>query len=183
MIDALQRPVLVFPLADDIISAFSASLSGDFTAYRNHVCRELNFFMALAGTPSLPASVEIAAAFHDMGIWSHHTFDYLPPSLALARAYLSEHGLDECAPEVCVIINEHHKISAYNGPFARHAELFRRADLIDLSLGVLRFGVSPAFVRAVRDAFPNAGFHRRLAALSAQRFWRSPLNPFPMFHW
>jgi hypothetical protein len=35
----------------------------------------------------------IAACFHDLGIWTDHTFDYLSPSAGLARDYLQRYGL------------------------------------------------------------------------------------------
>jgi hypothetical protein len=38
-------------------------------------------------------------------------------------------------------------------------------------------------VREVIAAFPNAGFHRRLAMLTLQRLRRHPLDPFPMMRW
>jgi len=172
-----------FPLTDEIIAAFATELGGDFTAYRNHVCRGLNFFAALSGEVSPPPAVLIAAAFHDLGIWTHHTLDYLPPSIELAGTYLRENGLLALEPEVRAIIHEHHKVFPYKGPHAATAERFRQADLIDLSVGTFRFGLSRAFVRAVRGAFPNAGFHRRLVALTAQRLPHHPLNLLPMFHW
>ncbi len=44
--------------------------------------------------------------------------------------------------------------------------LFRRADLADFSLGLIRGGVPGAIMRAVKAAFPNAGFHKRLMQLA-----------------
>ena len=35
--------------------------------------------------PDTQRKIAIAAAFHDLGIWSAGTMDYLPPSAALAR--------------------------------------------------------------------------------------------------
>lgn len=34
----------------------------------------------------------IAAVFHDIGIWTNHTLDYLDPSAGQAKAYLTETG-------------------------------------------------------------------------------------------
>ena len=34
----------------------------------------------------------IAAAFHDIGIWTAGTFDYLEPSVRVAAAYLTGTG-------------------------------------------------------------------------------------------
>lgn len=176
-------PPTSFPLIDQILDSFSAELAGDFSAYRNHVCRELNFFLALSGLSSAPAAVLIAAAFHDLGIWTHRTFDYLSPSMELASAYLAKEGLEELQPEACTIINEHHKLLPYRGPYSSSTEAFRKADLIDLSLGTIRFGLPRALVHSVRAAFPNAGFHRRLSVLTVRQLVRAPLRPLPMFHW
>lgn len=176
-------PVLSFPLADEILASYSAELGSDFSAYRNHVCRELNFFLALSGLPSLPTAVLVAAAFHDLGIWTHDTFDYLPPSIELARAYLAKAGLQALDAEVGIIINEHHKLLPYRGPFSANAEAFRKADLMDLSLGLVRFGQPRSLIHSVQAALPNAGFHRRLGALGLRHLARSPLRPLPMVHW
>lgn len=178
-----MSPVLAFPLTEEIITSFSGELAGDFSAYLNHVCRELNFFLALSGFSSPPTAVLVAAAFHDLGIWTHHTFDYLLPSMELASAYLAKEGLGELEPEVRTIIHEHHKVFPYAGPLSLSAETFRKADLVDLSFGIIRFGLPFHFVRSVLTAFPNAGFHRRLALLTARQLARNPLRPLPMFHW
>jgi len=178
-----MSPVQSFPLSDQIISTFSEELSNDFSAYRNHVYRELNFFLALSGLSAIPISVLVAAAFHDLGIWTHQTFDYLSPSIELASTYLVKEGLAELQPEVCSIIREHHKILPYAGIHSTNVETFRKADLIDLSFGTFQFGLPRRFVRSVRASFPNAGFHRRLGALTMRQLVRTPWHPLPMFHW
>ena len=173
-----------FPVVDALIAQHSASLGRDFDAYRNHVCRVLNFFLAL-GAPDegLPEAVPIAAAFHDLGIWTDATFDYLEPSVRLASAHLVRMGREALLPEVAAIIVEHHKLRPYRGPFAASVERFRRADLVDLSLGTLRCGLAPEVVGAVRAALPNAGFHARLLQLTARQFLRTPWRPLPMMRW
>jgi len=172
-----------FLLADELIGLHSSALGDDFVAYRNHVCRVLNYTLALTGHPSPSTAILVASAFHDLGIWTHRTFDYLPPSVELAKSWLSAHGLDALEEEVRAIISEHHKLRPYTGRFSSSVEAFRKADLVDLSLGAIRFGLPAAFVRAVRAAFPNAGFHRLLARLTARQFVRSPLRPLPMVRW
>ncbi|HEU0054861.1 MAG TPA: HD domain-containing protein, partial [Longimicrobium sp.] len=73
---------------DEVLDAHAAELGADFTAYRNHAYRVANLCLALA--PDAPGRVEkiaLAAAFHDLGIWTDGTFDYLPPSVRLAREH------------------------------------------------------------------------------------------------
>ena len=173
-----------FPLVDDILVAFAGPLGGDLRAYRNHVYRVLNYQLLLAPESSDNADLLlIAAAFHDLGIWTDGTFDYLEPSKLLARNYLVAKGLAHFWPEVEAIIHHHHKLTPYRETFSSTVESFRRADLVDVSLGIIRFGVSSAWVCAVKKGFPNAGFHRRLVALACRQFLTSPLHLLPMVRW
>jgi HD domain len=176
--------IAAFPFVDDLLVPFTNALGRDLVAYRNHVTRVLNFAFALA--PQLYEVAEpvlVAAAFHDLGIWTDDTFDYLGPSRRLAREYLSSRGLSGLAPEVEAIIERHHKLRPYRGLFAASVECFRRADLVDVSLGLIRSGLEVQYIREVRSALPNSGFHARLAALTLRQFMRTPLRPLPMVQW
>jgi hypothetical protein len=59
-------------------------------------------------------------------------------------------------------------------------EPFRRADLVDVSQGFVRFGLAREFVRDLFDRWPSAGFHKRLVQLTLARVRHHPLNPLPM---
>lgn len=179
-----------FPLVDEILMSHARELGADAAAYRNHVYRGLNYFAALgvraadaADASDIPDSVLLAAAFHDLGIWTDGTFDYLVPSTRLAGRYLAASGRAALGPEVSALIAEHHKIRAYRGPFESTVERFRRADLVDVTLGTVHFGLHAAFVRDVKKAFPDSGFHARLIALAAKQFLRTPWRPVPVLHW
>ena len=173
-----------FALVDEILDLHAQALGPDLPAYRNHVTRVLHFVFAM--DPQLQNTAQpllIAGAFHDLGIWTAHTFDYLDPSSRLAQDYLKAQGLEPLWPEVDLIIQQHHKLRRYTGPFEASVEAFRRADLVDLSLGSIRAGLKPEFIRAVRLQFPNAHFHKRLVAFTGQQFLRTPWNPLPMMRW
>jgi hypothetical protein len=173
-----------FAQVEELIAAHATELGGDLAAYRNHVCRVLNYYAALGPpTDEIPEAVMIAAAFHDLGIWTARTFDYLEPSMRLAQTHLAGLGREHLGPEVAALVGEHHKLRPYTGPYAATVETFRRADLVDLSLGLVRSGLPASFVHAVRAAFPNAGFHRRLALLTARQLFRTPWRPLPMLRW
>jgi hypothetical protein len=182
--DANGLPVVfAFPPIDEVLNAFAGVLGADFKAYRNHVCRVLNYFCALSSDTNVPSAVLVAAAFHDLGIWTARTFDYLEPSIREASTYLAEQSLEHLRSEVVVIIDQHHKLRPYHGEFAANVEAYRRADLVDLSFGAYRTGIAAPFIRAVEAAYPDAGFHRRLATLAWQQFRHSPLRPLPMLRW
>jgi hypothetical protein len=127
--------------------------------------------------------IEIAACFHDIGIWTDNTLDYLPPSVPPARAWLEERGLAHWGDEIEQMILDHHKLRPVTDGISPLVELFRRGDLVDFSRGLVTFGLPRASVREVMRAFPNAGFHRMLMRRLARWVVRHPLNPAPMMKW
>jgi hypothetical protein len=171
-------------LLDDLLRKHAPAIGGDMPAYRNHCYRIVNLANALAtGNPDQQDKLSIAAAFHDLGIWTHHTFDYLPPSAQLARDWLPGVQRADWADEIVAMITEHHKITACAAHQTALVEAFRQADWIDVTAGVLRHGLPRSFVRQVQSSFPDAGFHLRLLQLSARRALHHPLSPLPMMRW
>jgi hypothetical protein len=172
------------PLLDEILEAWSEPLGDDYEAYRNHVYRVVNFCFALHQPSSAERSkIVIAGCFHDLGIWTGGTFDYLPTSVALAKAYLGANGRDDWIPDVELMIGLHHKLRTFRDGRFPLVEPFRRADLADFSLGLLRNGVPKAFYRKATSVFPNAGFHKRLVQLELGWLARHPLRPLPVVKW
>ncbi|HMM26154.1 MAG TPA: hypothetical protein PKA36_15295 [Pseudoxanthomonas mexicana] len=172
------------PTLDALLAAHAGALGEDATGYRHHAYRVANFYWLLApGDADALEKLSIAVAFHDLGIWTAGTFDYLPPSRELARAHLQASSGTDWGDEVDAMIEAHHKIQGTPPGTRASVEAFRRADWIDVSRGLRRFGLPRASVREVMRAFPNAGFHRRLAMLTLQRLRRHPLDPLPMMRW
>ena len=115
--------------------------------------------------------IAVAAVFHDLGIWTNKTFDYVAPSVALAGEYLPRKASgvdrrdrddDRGAPQITG--------SAANP--ASLVEPFRRADWIDVTRGVRTFGVPRQLIESVFTAWPSAGFHWRLVTLAVEGFGR-----------
>ncbi len=167
---------------DAILERHADALGPDRTPYRHHAYRVINFCAALASAPSDEAleKMQIAVAFHDLGIWTDHTFDYLPPSRGRAGAYLRASGREAWLPEIDAMILEHHKLRRYKENSGWLVEAFRRADLVDVSYGARAFGLPRALVRDVYARYPDEGFHARLVQLAWQRFKQHPLSPLPM---
>jgi putative Ca2+/H+ antiporter (TMEM165/GDT1 family) len=69
-------------LLDEVLSAHAGALGADFEGYRNRAYRVANFCLALTSTSTTAgdeeriAKIALAAAFHDLGIWTGATFDY-----------------------------------------------------------------------------------------------------------
>jgi hypothetical protein len=167
------------PILDEVLNAHAGELGDDFAAYRNHSYRVVNFCVALSTDSTVHLDkIALAAAFHDLGIWTDHTFDYIPPSIRLARAHLMGSGQSAWTSEITEVIFQHHKVLPYQGDSL--VKQFRRADLLDVSKGLIRSGLSREFVNHILATWPNAGFHRRLVMLGLQRLTTHPWNPLPM---
>ena len=125
----------------------------------------------------------IAACFHDLGLWSEKTVDYLPPSIVLAKEYLQQNDLEHWSTEIELIIDLHHKVTEYKNQRYPLVEVFRKADLADFSLGLIKAGISIDYITQVKAAFSNAGFHKLLCKEQGKWLLKHPLNPFPIFKW
>jgi len=167
---------------DEVLEAHAAVLGNDGTAYRNHTYRVVNLCLATLSSagPEHLEKIAVAAAFHDLGIWTDRTFDYLQPSIRLAGAHLARTGREDWMPEISEMILEHHKISAWRGHPDWLVEPFRRADWTDVTWGVRRFGLPRDVLREIFSTWPSAGFHKRILQLGLRRLRRHPLNPLPM---
>lgn len=161
----------------------AATTKGSRLPYSLRHLRQANVAKVAHTKAAKIGSVQIAAAFHDIGIWTAGTFDYLAPSVSEAQSYLDMQRLEDLEPQVRAMIEHHHKVRSYHAAFATLVENYRRADLIDLSLGARRYGLPIALVRSVKAAFPNAGFHRRLLSLAFRQLIREPWRPLPMLRW
>lgn len=169
---------------DGILSGWKSTIGEEYQGYRNHVARVVNFCLYLHPCSAEELrKIEVAACFHDIGIWTANTFDYLPPSILSAKDYLVTHGLEDWTREIEQMILLHHKIRPVGDSDSQLVELFRQADLVDFSLGMIRHGVPADAVSSAKAKYPNAGFHKCLLRRAFPRLLRHPLNPLPMVKW
>lgn len=169
------------PLIEDVLEKYEPALGDDLRKYRNHVYRVFYNCLMRDRRRAEEDKYAIAAVFHDLGIWTADTLDYLPPSKAMARDYLHAIGRPEWTDEVLLMIQWHHKVRPYRGRFSRSVETFRKADWADVSLGFLSFGLPRKQLMANRLRFPTEGFHLFLLRRIVRNFFSHPLRPLPMF--
>jgi hypothetical protein len=165
-----------------ILESYRQNLGADFDKYHNHCQRVFAYSVKLCKVnKTQEQQLAIAAAFHDIGIWTADTFDYLDPSVTLAKKYLIENGLESWCTVVAEIIMQHHKLTAFKSN--KLAESFRQADLVDLSLGLITFGIAFNDIKALNEQYPTFGFHRFIAGQIVKNVVRHPFNPVPIVKW
>lgn len=167
-------------LINEILLEFKPVLKQDFEVYRNHVYRIYSFMILLDNDKTNYDKYAIACVFHDIGIWTH-SFDYLEPSIELAKEYLIKSKRENWISEISLMINYHHKMSAYKGAFETTVEVFRKADWIDVSIGIMLFNLKKTEYKYILNKYSNSGFHIFLIKQSSKYFLKNPFNPLPMF--
>ncbi len=177
----MSQPV---PGLDELFAPWLPALGKDALPYRNHVerllaiCTKINQLLV----ESELLAFRVAAVFHDLGIWSDGTFDYLPPSRLRAVDWLQANGHADKTPLVEALIENHHKITPA-GDVSDAVEIFRQADWMDVSLGLLSFELPREHYRAILKQYPDAGFHKRLLQLGSKQMLTKPWQPMPMMRW
>ncbi len=170
------------PLVEEILDVHRDHARGDdegYSGYRGHAYRVLNLARAIVPDgDGRDDKLAIAAGFHDIDAFGG--LDYLAPSIRTQDAWLEQTGREAWAPELAVVIAEHHRPTPYRGGHALLAETFRRADLVDVSQGLIRFGIPRVYVSEVREAFDvGTFFTRALPRAVARQMLRHPLDPMP----
>lgn len=168
-------------IIEDLMQKFKPAMGADYEKYKNHVYRVFSNCLLIDSDKINEEKYAIATVFHDIGIWTDHTIDYLNPSVERAKIYLTETGKQDWINEITLMIYWHHKVSKYKGEHEKIAETFRKADWIDVSLGLLSFGFDKKKIKAARRRLPNRGFHWFLVKQIIKNLFKHPLNPLPMF--
>ncbi len=171
-------------LIEKILSEWKDRIGEDFLGYKGHVYRMFNFCLALHPcNEEEKTKLAIAACFHDIGLWSDHTVDYIPPSIVQAKNYLSNNELQSWSEEIGLMIDLHHKIRAVKDSRYPLVELFRKGDLVDFSLGAFTFGIPRSYIKKVKETIPNNGFHKFLIKGAKEWFLKHPFSPPPFMKW
>ncbi|MFT5823942.1 MAG: hypothetical protein ACI8ZM_005208 [Crocinitomix sp.] len=168
-------------LIDQILDKSKIHLGKHFEKYKNHVYRVFIICQKLDTSQENTEKYAIASAFHDLAIWTDNTFDYLAPSINHAKKYLTDSNKEQWIAEISLMIDMHHKRSKYKGEFETTVEIFRRADWIDVTKGRISFNVPKDEIKKIAKEYPLLGFHRFLIVQTVKHFFKSPLNPLPMF--
>jgi len=170
------------PYIEDILKQHRSELNLDYDKYRHHIYRVLNFTLLIHHTEGKELdTLAIAAAYHDIGIWTAGTLDYLEPSIKLAKEYIKSKKLKISPKLVEDIISNHHKVTPYRDN--NLVEAFRKADAIDLSLGIISYGVSGKEISLIYGEFPGEWFHTFILGEIVKNAFKNPFNPLPILKW
>jgi len=171
-------------IIEEVLEKFKSSIGKYFESYRNHVYRVVNFcILNMRQHCNIDSDtiekIAIASVYHDLGIWTSNTWDYLQPSIKMAKDYLSLRNKILWIDEISLMIDMHHKIKPYKGPNRLMVESFRRADLMDIP-GRSTFGISPNHIQSINEHFSDKSFKKYIYKRIVIEFIKKPWNPLPM---
>ncbi len=166
---------------DTILNQYKVELGPDYDRYRGHCYRLLNYCILMDLDKSEFKQMEVAIPFHDLGIWTHTTMDYLKPSADLAQEYVLENNLELDTENLKEIIVGHHKLNGIKGNDL--AEKLRKADLVDLSFGLIPCGLKRKDIKTIQEQIPSLKFHRMIFGNVIRHAASHWSNPFPMMKW
>ena len=120
----------------------------------------------------------VAAILHDIGLYPQASRGgvYTADGAALARELLREHGFSAERIERCAqAIDRHHEL---RGQLAQGAEVeaLRLADRVELSAGLLRYGIDRGWLRALHRSAPRRGLVGELVREIGRALRERPLT-------
>ncbi len=169
------------PIIFNELNFYEEILKEHFEKYHNHCQRVYQICIGLDKNKSNHEKYAIVLVFHDLGIWTNQDFDYLEPSIELAKNYLIKKNKSEFIPEISEMINLHHKLTPPNKDSFYTTKVLRKADLRDLSFGLFLNPQEKKEFSELKKTFPFDGFHFYLIKLFFINLFKKPLKPLPMF--
>lgn len=111
--------------------------------------------------------VRCAAILHDIGIYDGVSRGgvYVSDGAAYARELLAPFGWSADRLELCANAVERHHELRPQWKAGAEVELLRRADLVEVSGGLVRAGLERAEIRSTFAAVPRDGFYRGIGKL------------------
>ena len=167
-------------LITQILHPHKAALGDHYQSYHHH-CQRVYTYAHTLMLQRESKKLAIVAAFHDLGIWTQQTMDYLNPSVALMKSYIESKQLTLLPDELAYIIEHHHRIRKIKDHL--EAEAFRKADLIDFTAGWIRYNLPESIIRDTEKKWPRANFTSLVLKKVSRHAIRHPMKPLPMLKW
>lgn len=142
------------------LQALRAAAGQSAGPMERHCLRTFLIADRLAGGRRIDREVLACASWlHDAGLWSRSDDPYVTEAARLAERTLEPFGWPAERVQLCMDACEQHHAPTSREDMGLEVELIRRADLIEVSGGVVAFGVPRAWLRELFRAVPRNGFY------------------------
>ena len=150
-------------------------------AMERHNLRVFRIACELAERRGVEADREVllvAAMIHDLGLYDSISRGgvYVKDGAEHAAEMLATHGWDPARIQLCAdAIERHHELRS-QWKTGNEVELLRRADLVDISSGLVTFGLPRSWLRSLFADIPRDGAYREVGRLVGHALRERPLS-------
>jgi HD domain-containing protein len=146
-----------------------------------HCVRQFLIAKRMAADRGIDVDPELllcASFLHDVGLYPSVTTGdvYVTDSRRVAKRTLAPFDWQHTRLARCLDAIEQHHAQRSRWDWGAEVELIRRADLVELSRGLINFGVDRGWLRDLFREIPRRGLYHLIAASLARRDGRHPSN-------
>jgi len=174
------------PAVADALARLRAAVGGAGGPMERHCLRARRIAAEICGRRGWahdPELLTVAAILHDIGLYPAVTQGgvYTAEGAALARELLPAHGWSAVRIERCAdAIDRHHELRPQRSR-GNEVEALRLADLVELSGGLLTFGLDRRWLRSLNAAVPRSGLIGELGREVGRAVRERPLTMVRVF--
>jgi hypothetical protein len=152
------------PAAQAALGALRAA-SGANGAMERHCLRQFAIAERLAGGRAFDRELLLCACWlHDLGLFTRSHDPYVTEGARLAARVLEPFGWPRERLQRCMDACEQHHAPRSRLAMGLEVELVRQADLVDVTAGLVNFGLDRGWLRALFRDVPRAGLWRLIGS-------------------
>lgn len=142
-----------------------------------HCLRQFHIAMALAGDEPVDREVVLCACWlHDAGLHEDSGAPYVTEGARMAGRALEPFGWPAERVRLCMDACEQHHAPTSRRSMGLEVELLRRSDLVDVTAGLVAFGLDRAWLKELNVAVPRDGFYRTIGGAVLRELRHRPLS-------
>jgi hypothetical protein len=152
------------PASQAALAALRAVAGSDGPMER-HCLRQFTIAERLAGDRAFDRELLLCACWlHDVGLFVHGHDPYVTEGARLAARVLEPFGWPRERLQRCMDACEQHHAPRSRIAMGLEVELVRQADLVDVTAGLVNFGLDRGWLRDLFREVPRAGLWRLIAS-------------------
>jgi hypothetical protein len=152
------------PATQAALEAMRAAAGSDGPMER-HCVRQFAIAERLAGERAFDRELLLCASWlHDLGLFTHSRDPYVTESARLASRVLKPFGWPPERLQRCMDACEQHHAPRSRMAMGLEVELIRRSDLVDVTAGLVNFGLDRGWLRDLFREVPRDGLWRLIGS-------------------
>jgi hypothetical protein len=152
-------------------------LAGTDSAMERHCHRQFLIAVRLAGARAYDRELLLCGCWlHDAGVYIDSSAPYVTEGGLLAARIVEPYAWEPERRQRLLDACEQHHAPRSRIKLGLEVELLRQADLVDVSAGLVNFGLDRGWLKALFGEVPRSGFIRLLGRIAAHELRTRPTS-------